>query len=677
MIDFKTILTFEWRRFLERRKLLFTILFTLIALYFVQTGINYYKTILENNREVAAHEREKAAEMNRYETYASTGVNLRLSPPPTSIFFDNFGRFKELSARVNGLHAIDIMVHLKGKNAFQERQWFSANFSGWFVFAATLLMMFYGLDTFKSRRFSMTAASLAGQRRYFIFTVAARLLIAGCLSAFIILFGVMQALLNGIYFSANDLLYLAAFMAVWMTAGSFFFALGLLTGLYRPRLGAGTVALMIWMLLVFILPMTIDHISSYNAASIPSNVATDKQKWNAINKIEHLFQEEHGDLNSVIAAGKDSRGLIKKAYEDEYRSVREIEGHLETQMKSKLETHHAIAMLAPPAFMLSSAAEISGKGLGSLMDFFRFSRDFKRDFFFYFLEKKSSTLGSVPTLAAPESFVKNSENIFRSRSLLPGWFLAGVMLSLFYVALSLYFSYRRYNRMLYDVDYTGQSEEQEISLRLRKSQYSVLTVSGDRVVQFLYTVLSGRFPQTGGDESPLRLTIDGREFSCGDIDFSGRFFYVCPPEALPGDISVEALADFLGGLMHLGPEEKQNLHHRLARFTEPGVLVEDLDNETKSFLLLEVSALKTVDLCVYHDIVTGLSGNTALRLAEIMYLKTARGNMSLYLTRDSLIKKSFKRNGFYLFEDKIWREQLKFIPWKTTLENNFSESSGG
>jgi hypothetical protein len=655
MKTFKHYNRLEWKRFFSRRNTILLILFAFFALYFVQVAVNTYKAIVRNNVAVAKYEQMCATYFVRYEVYAAFGVELNLTPPPISIFFDGSGLSKELTAKINGGQTIDISVSLKGKNAFLELPLAFAGFSGWLTSVGSLIILILGFGCLRNTGYVKFQSSLSSSREVYLYTVISRLSVVFVISTAIIGLAILQVVLNGIRLSGGDYLQLARFLVVWFGASTLYFFLGLFLGTIRLKTVSKAAVLTVWLVLIFIGPLVVKSFVNTQSVKMPSNVALSLRKWEHLRDAEDRFTKRFGQFKNEMRNDEEVKDFVKGFFNNEFKGMGVIEDDLQYQFNRNKKLFHGLSIFLPSTYLKSVAREMSGKGFKSVAEFHEYLQSFKMKFFKFFFNKKYES-DDVKT----ESFVKGTENIFNSKSHLPDFFTEGIILNLLYIAVLCFFSYRNYNHILYRV---REKDTPAIKSEIDIKKGSCGTyMTGDRpAAKILFSILSGKSREVDLKLLEGEFCIDGRKVEPDTLNYEGRFLYICPASELPGDIKVKDFLRFVCGVMAVDGESQKIVFERPEIFPHLDKYLGQIEIEERSWLLLVLPMLKRFELYLFHDIARGMPFDLSVRLLDVMETTAAAGDTSIYLARDRHIEPSNKL--YYLVKDPFWIELIK--DWKT------------
>jgi hypothetical protein len=133
-----------------------------------------------------------------------------------------------------------------------------------------------------------------------------------------------------------------------------------------------------------------------------------------------------------------------EATKNEHRIIKEKEIRMQKHMVKKIKQLQTASAFFPVLLYISTYKEISSHGGLSLLDFYSFSQQRKREFIDFYVKKRFSKGDGqdgkeiTPDKIGPvENFIKRDENLFYAKTHLPIGFLLGVGMTLFYIAVFL------------------------------------------------------------------------------------------------------------------------------------------------------------------------------------------------------------------------------------------------
>ncbi len=436
---------------LSRKKnaILFLCLFVL-SLYFVHYGIGTHRTVVKNKAKFQYYEQEKIKKYQHYGQYGTYGMWILFDPSPLSILFINSSTITELTADVDSGERLKLYNSFKGRTLFNEKAGGFNDFSGIMLLLGTLFALYLGYEAFIHSDYLRFAAAFSSHKKLFISIFLTRMLGIILFPIIIMGFSVLLLRLEGIHINSNEFIHLAIFLLVQILVLIFFFTLGTIAGSFKSRFYGFSMLVITWFVLVFLLPMTINSITYRKSVNIEAEYHLEQLKFEILMGVEKKIISKTGLPNekNMAIIGK----LVVEYLEKEFKQLESFEIELENEMKKNIYLYQSLAMLFPSTFYLSSGNEISSKGYENFIDFYSYIRELKPKFVHFIMMKRYFTspaqLAGEKKRIQVESFIKNDENIFKSGSHLPSFFLYGIFATVFYILGLIMVSYRRFKESL-------------------------------------------------------------------------------------------------------------------------------------------------------------------------------------------------------------------------------------
>ncbi|MBN2347133.1 MAG: hypothetical protein JXO51_12190 [Candidatus Aminicenantes bacterium] len=437
---------FEWRRiFREKKNLVSLGCILLLSIYFVLSGLNEYRQFQVEKGIFLRFEKEKVGHLISYSQYGGFGFRILFEASPLNLFFVNSGVLQDVQSNIDTFEAIKVESSFKGNKLFLRRGFFK-DFAGVpFVFGS-LLMLYLGhlaLVSPAHLRFMMGRMSM---KKYYFLTTAARLFWLNLYFAVLGLGLFLLVRLLGVEFSPSDRLHFLAYLLVLVLLLDFFYLLGQLTALLAGfRRIFFLWFFVVWFVCIFLLP-EISRISVFSQSQVlESAEKVNLEKFRTLMSLEKQFRDY---LKENPSTRLDQLRKMQKQFAVQFiNSTYLVNTGLETRYLRDVERvitrHERQSLLFPTTYYQYLAGEVSGKGYQGYIDFMNYIMRLRSRFIRFYLNKRYGEND-----AAVESFVKGHENIFRSRSRLPGTAGSGILLMALYGAALCALGYWRLRRLV-------------------------------------------------------------------------------------------------------------------------------------------------------------------------------------------------------------------------------------
>lgn len=439
MRTFYATFIMEAQRLLNKKTAGVFLLFLILCLYFVQMGINNYKSIVETREEFQDIERLKAQQYINYAQYGAYGFRILFIPGPLSVYFVNSSVISELTANVDSGERLNIYNSFKGRTLFAEKAGGFKDFSGIMLLLGSLLLLYFGYESMIHKDYLRFVAGFTDLKKLFLSIVFSRVII---FTLFFLCIGGLSLLLlklNDITLSGNQWPHWFTYIGVLVLLFVFFFALGTIAGTFKSRFAGFVTLISLWFVFVFLVPWVINAVTARSADNIASTYQLELDKLKLLMGFEKQAEAQEGPVTDSNTEAE--RALLESAWNNELIAIRDLEQKLAAEMQANIYRFQKLSCFFPSTFYLSAGNEISGKGYENFMRFFARILTLKWQFIRFYIDKKYYS-----DFSGVESFIKGSENLFYSETVLPRRFLEGVLCALVYIAALFALSYIRFKR---------------------------------------------------------------------------------------------------------------------------------------------------------------------------------------------------------------------------------------
>lgn len=583
------------------------------SLFLVQTHIDRYKNLIENNREFKEIETLKVKQFINYTQYGLYGFRVFFNPSPLSIFFNYSGAFPGVTSFIDAGEKMNFYNPVKGKTLFEQSSVGFMDFAGIIMLLGSLFALYSGYESLRHKEYLEFVATLSDYKKVFFF-------IAGSRTFFTMIFFLLPTAgaaalvkINGVEMAKNDWGYLLIYLAVTMLMLFFFFAAGMIGCGFKSKVNGVVAIISLWFALVFFIPWATQAVMLRTSESIRPDCQMELEKLKLLMNFEKKALREVG----VFESGKGNeapekvKGLVESYWQNEFKSIRAVEEKLKTELKTAIRRFETLSLFFPTTFYLSANNAVSSKGYENFIDFYSYVEDLKQEFLRFYLDRKF-----YAGEAGVESFVKGDENIYFSRGRLPADFGLGMVMMAIYAAGGFAVAYWRFKRTIFVQLQSGKEAkgakgakaEQDpdgldgLDVELKKGQTYVLLTTGDAVNHRLYSFFSGLQRDFKG-----MVRLDDVNLASGSAASGIHFTYLCRPGEVPGDMKVGDFLSFARRLLKVSNKTMAELYIRLGVEHIEDKPFRELALEEKGKILLAAARLKSSSIYMFRDFLKGMS----------------------------------------------------------------------
>ncbi len=404
------------------------LLMIIASFYFIFLGFSEYKEFLKKKSDFSRLEKEKFDALINYDQYAKVGFRVLFEPSPLIVFFKKADFVQNLEANIDSSEVVNIYNLRKGRNAFTVDENFG-DLSGFVTIFGTFLMMFMGMITFRRRDLIDFF-----DKRYILKTIVSRLIWLNIIFGILFFFSYLFTLFLGISFSPQEMKIYICYGLVSNLFLSFFFILGVtISAIFKYHKKAVASIFIVWFVFVFLIPEVGKIHLMQRVSDIPSAEELNLEKLKILLSREReaksfvqrmILKEKRVDREKIRKIMKEfSDDFMKTGYQKNKRN----ESNFHDKVAAVIHKYEHRSNYLPVDFFQFISREVSSKGYGEYLNFVDYILDLKDRFIrFYVYKRYEATDQKV------ETFVKSSENFYKSEAQLPDSFIRGLIFLLVY-----------------------------------------------------------------------------------------------------------------------------------------------------------------------------------------------------------------------------------------------------
>jgi hypothetical protein len=400
--------------FRPRRNVIFLILFALVAVFFVYSGIVEYKDFQKEKALFITHEKNKVDLYVTYSQYGDYGFRVLYEPSPLCLFFNNSSVFENLYSNVDLTEILKVNTSYKGRNLLQKKGFFK-DLAGLFFLFGSLFMVYMGMASLKSGKVFFKFGNLI--LRLVILVIV-----------FLGVVSVLQRLpkLFALQFSPGESKIFPYFVLFLLCFLSFFYAAGLFIRMVSRKSQRVYIYIFIfWFFSVSVVPECMTIFLHNKSQLLEANAKYNIMKLEEVMNFEKKVQKAIVGIKTLGERNKIYQKMVKHFLDHGYRKNTKIEEGINNNIKRVMREYESVMQLYPTSFFNFFCGELSSKGYGGYIDLVNYTLKLRHEFIQYYLKKRyeSNDKNIIP-------FVKGEENIFRASSRVPRSFFVGAGLTL-------------------------------------------------------------------------------------------------------------------------------------------------------------------------------------------------------------------------------------------------------
>lgn len=439
------MLKFEWRRIYANKKNPFIFLFiVLISVYFLLSGLRSYERFQDEKTIFKDYEKRIVSNYLNYTQYAGHGFRILLDPSPLIVFFKNSNILQEIESNVDIRELARISARFKGKKLFVDRGYFK-DFSGFIFLTGSLLMIYMGVIGLKNAEYLKFNIMFMDFKKSVLKGTIVRLFLLNLFFFVLFLVSLFLVKIKGIHFSRIELNHYLYYVLFFLVTMIFFYLAGMILAvIFRFKKVAFLWMFICWIVFMFLIPELSRVFIFDKAEKLPSNESADFEKIKFLMNYEYNTREYMAD-NSQSNKEEIFHKVIGNFFDTVHRFNQTQELNLNDAIKNIVHSYEYLSAFIPTQFYYFLIGEISSKGYHGYTAYSDYVIKSQEKFARFYINKRY-----ILKESKVESFVKGSENIFKSRSHLPGAFWLGVTITVFYCSVLFFIAYFRLKKLLFE-----------------------------------------------------------------------------------------------------------------------------------------------------------------------------------------------------------------------------------
>ncbi len=437
----------ELKRLLTKKMVGILLFLLMLMAYFVQIGIDQYKSTVDNKEIFLDFEAKKVEQYINYNQYGTYGFRIFFMPSPLSVFFSNSSSISELTSIVDAGERLNIYNSFKGKALFSEKLGGFKDFSGIMLLLGSLMFLYCGYEALIHKDYLRFTGNLVGFRRLFLSIIISRFFFLVIFFAGGVGIAFIQLKLNHITLSRSEYNLLGFYVLNTVLLSLFFLAIGTIAGSFKSRFSGFVLLIISWFLSVLLIPGLVSRLISQKADNITPEYTLELRKLKTLMEFEKRAFEKYGPTDTKNIS--EVRELIESYWRNELRKIQDLEKKLVMEVRKNIRRFQVFSIHFPTTFYLSVNNEISSKGYNSFNSYYDYIRRLKEKFVRFYLDRRYYTDTTPDSLTKIESFLKKNENVFIASSGLPGNFWGGCSVTLAYIFVLWIISYVRFKKNLF------------------------------------------------------------------------------------------------------------------------------------------------------------------------------------------------------------------------------------
>lgn len=638
MSKISPILRFELRRGITRSHAWIAVTLIVTSLVIFQLGIGKYQGNTRMMPGFIEIEHTKIKQFQSYTQYLKSGFRILPEPSPLVALFHNSTAFGDLVGLIGNGTGLTVSSPQVGGNVFARPTGGILDLSWYLLIIGGILFLYFGFSTFGpgNRDLIKYLLSFAGPGSVYTGILLGRILLLSFVLGITVILLWLQLFINGITLSSAETGHLLIFFGILEIAMCLLFILGAVLGTAKNRMKGGLAAVVLWLGLLLLWPEALNSLFSRDASAMKPIFEQEAKKLKVLVDFERKVFNNIKEYKTPDERNRALREMSDHYLNNEFKEIEKLEADMIERVARLADRFHFWSMFNPATLYRAVGNELSSRGYNSYIAFSKELQGVQRGFLAYTYNKRFFERDPVV-----KPYLKGEEYIFKLESSLPGYFWAGVLLNLFYIALVFWAGYFRFKRVVFPKpEITGAFES--LNLELVGGKHFSYGVPNKDFVNQLFNVLSGRARKFGG-----KVTIDG-----GSIVGPEKkdFVYIPGPEVIPDEIKSCHLLAMAADALGLPKEEKKQLKAEVGNKS-----LAELEPGERARLLIKTSGLKKHKIYLIDHISLASGKELDTIFAD---LEKDDDSLIVEITTGSPIHSSFDRYYRIFLFDAVYKEHL-------------------
>ncbi len=608
----------EFKRYINRFNLIAWFIILVLLLIQANSTTDLLKNSPNKTKVFQQFQKKYWEKFPNYLNYQVYGINFLYVMPSTGIIANDTAAMDDLSSKIDFFAKVQIFSNFKGKAIFSQGKGIRLVFSVIIKLLISLIVLWYGFETFKNMDYLKSLSSIWEHRKNFIYTIFSRFLLFSL--TFLLVMGLVFLFvwIRGVTFSPGEFSVIAGFLLEAVSYLGLFFITGALIGLF----GQTKIPIILLFLSWFFLAVANQWIIA--PAVTPEYLNTLKEYQNELDKIdifakvEETAQKERGIYDD--SKREEAKVVIEDFWNNWYlKKIAPLEKKLRDMIAKAIEKDRRLSKFFPGPFFDMTANEVSGHGYESYMLFYDYTREMQKKFVRFVIDRAYYNDPKVMV-----NFIKGDEDIFYGKGSLPPNFWSGIIIQWVYLLILMIACFFVYRARLYPRPKNPDAfENLELELKSGENTTVLDCTDDEKMRPQLVNTFFGK-----NQELPLTVTLDGKPLPLGK---KPGIIFVPQPKQIPGELKGKHMVRFCKRVFKIQEQDIAQLEKEIGKETLNKHFAK-MEKEEIYKLVLSLFFLVKYPIYLFHNFTEGISGQLSQELFSLVEEKLPAGSMIIDIT---------------------------------------------
>ena len=501
--------------------------FVLIATLIFQAGIIKYQSDTESLKEFVTLEEKRIETYVNYTQYGALGFVLKIKPSPIWAIFYNSTTLGGLEGFVDSGVRLQLRKPQAGENIFERPLNSNLDVSWFLIVIGSMFVILWGFFALRDQENILFRAKNSGLKIVYAAIIIGRALLLICGYMVLTVIFNLQYRINGIVLIQNEIIGL---LVLWLTISLFMillFSLSAAIGTLKNWKIGFTADVALWLIAIFLLPQAFETIYSLKKKDFKNINQHDLQKLSILMDFERMALQKARDKRYKTEEEKIEvdKQNAEQYWDNQLKDIEKLEISIRKKIDSTADNFKFIGTFIPGVFIKISNNEISSMGYQTYSDFHQKNWENQKNFIRYYINKRF-----YEKYNKVQPFLKPGENVTDAKSMLPRYFLLGILMNLIYIVISLVGCFLMLKRSLFKV--AKESAIADLVIEIPFNNVCQLSTKHEDIKK---VILKSMFEPTG------KIIISNKE--AGIFDLNDYVFL--SPNGFPDELQVKDLIGYI------------------------------------------------------------------------------------------------------------------------------------
>lgn len=591
--------------------------YLILSIAVLQVGIETFKTDEKQSIQFVKTQTKRVEGFINYQQYGAFGLKRILTASPLISMFYNSSTISNLQANVEISTQFELYKTEMGKNVFERPTGGNLDYSWYLLMFGSSIIALWSFFAFRNDDYIIFLKNGAGAKSIYAGILAARAIVVVLSLLTLAAAAWLQFTINGITLSAGELLGLMTFFLMAVVVQVILIPVMAGLGAEKNWKKGALKAAAFWVIVVLIWPEVLNIGFARKAeVSMKSIEEYQMQKNEKFQAFEKGALENTGRYKSIPAKKESDRRSAEHYWQVVSKEIEKNDLEMIEKTREMARDFQLWSIFNPVTFYKSINNELGSKGYGSYNRFFKENLFIQRGFLRFVFDKRY-----YENYSRVEPYLPAGRLVVSYLPGLPGFFTAGLLLNLFYMATAFLFGYKGFKRHVFPLPRAAGGYG-AVDIRAGSGEVVFVTCENEDLYVQVIDVFNGYARGFDG-----KITVDNRNAAEGE---TGDCAYVPNQGKVPGNYTVGFFIHNGGKMMGISPDRLEELKRE-----KEGILKKrlgDIGACERACLLLDLCRAGDFKVVLLRDFKKGVPGKLFTRVIDKLQALKEKGAVIISLS---------------------------------------------